>query len=148
MLNNPLDILTINETKINESVLDDEINISGFHLIREDRNSYGGGVLMIRKTTPFSERNDLLTACSLVILSVEISKPWSKSFLVSTWYRPPGSVIRFFDDFENFLRRCDLENKELLLMGGLNSDVSKSPPDAHTRTVGCHFFHASTNLSS
>ncbi len=35
MLNNPLDILTINETKINESVLDYEINISGFHLIRK-----------------------------------------------------------------------------------------------------------------
>ncbi len=131
MLNNPLDILTINETKINESVLDDEINISGFHLIREDRNSYGGGVLMyIRETTPFSERNDLLTAYSLEILSVEISKPCSKPFLVSTWYRPPGSVTRFFDDFENFLRRCDLENKELLLLGDLNSDVSKSPPDA------------------
>ena len=61
MLNNPLDILTINETKINESVLDDEINISGFHLIRKDRNSYEGGVLMyIRETIPFSERNDLL----------------------------------------------------------------------------------------
>ena len=95
MLNNSLDILTINETKINESVLDDEINISGFHLIRKDRNSYGGGVLMyIRETIPFSERNDLLTACSLEILCVEISRPCSKPFLVSTWYRPPGSVTR------------------------------------------------------
>ncbi len=136
MLNNSLDILTINETKINESVLDDEINISGFHLIRKDRNSYGGGVLMyIRETIPFSERNDLLTACSLEILCVEISRPCSKPFLVSTWYRPPGSVTRLFDDFETFLRRCDLENKELLLMGDLNCDVSKSPPDAHTRRL-------------
>ena len=113
-------------------VLDDEIKISGFHLIRKDHNSYGGGVLMyIWVTILFSKRNDLLTACSLEILCVEISRPCSKPFLVFTWYRPPGSITRLFDDFEIFLRRCDLENKELLLMGDLNCDVIKSPPDAH-----------------
>jgi hypothetical protein len=37
--------------------------------------------------------------------------------------------------FENFLSRCDLENKELLLMGDLNCDVSKFPPHAHTRRL-------------
>jgi hypothetical protein len=64
MLNNYLDILAINESKINESVSDDEISVSGFHLIRKDRNRHGGGVLMyIRETIPFSERNDLQTAC-------------------------------------------------------------------------------------
>ena len=66
MLNNSLDILAINESKINESISDDEISISGFHLIRKDRNRYGGGVLMhIRGTIPFSKRNDLRTACSM-----------------------------------------------------------------------------------
>ena len=136
MLNNPLDILAINESKINESVSDDEISVSGFHLIRKDRNRHGGGVLMyIRKTIPFSERNDLQTACSLEMLCVEISRPCSRPFLVTTWYRPPGSDARLFDDFENFLSRCDLENKELLLMGDLNCDVSKFPPDAHTRRL-------------
>ena len=59
MLNNSLDILAINESKINESISDDEISISGFHLIRKDRNRsegnrYGGRVLMyIRETIPF-----------------------------------------------------------------------------------------------
>ena len=58
MLNNPLDILAINESKtVNESVSDDEISVSGFHQIRKDRNRHGGGVLMyIRETIPFSER--------------------------------------------------------------------------------------------
>ena len=35
MLNNSLDILAVNESKINESISDDEISISGFHLIRK-----------------------------------------------------------------------------------------------------------------
>ena len=69
------------------------------------------------------------------MLCVEISRPCSRPFLVTTWYRPPGSDARLFDDFENFLSRCDLENKELLLMGDLNCDVSKFPPDAHTRRL-------------
>jgi hypothetical protein len=88
MLNNPLDILAINESKINESISDDEISVSGFHIIRKDRNRHGGGVLMyIRETIPFSERNDVQTASSLEMLCVEISRPCSRPFLVTTWYR-------------------------------------------------------------
>ena len=34
-----------------------------------------------------------------------------------------------------FLRKCDLENKELILLGDLNCDTSKSPPDANTRKL-------------
>jgi hypothetical protein len=60
--------------------------------------------------------------------------------IVTTWYRPPGSDTRLFDDFQNFLSRCDLENKELLLIGDLNCDLL-------TR-VDCNFFHSSTSLSS
>jgi hypothetical protein len=99
MLNNPLDILAINESKINESISDDEISVSGFHLIRKDRNRHGGGVLMyIRETIPFRERNDLQTACSLEMLCVKISRPCSRPFLVTTWYRTPGSDTCLFVD--------------------------------------------------
>ena len=66
---------------------------------------------------------------------MEISRPCSRPFLVTTWYRPPGSDTRLFDDFENFLSRCDLANRELLLMGDLNCDVSKFPPEAYTRRL-------------
>ena len=60
---------------------------------------------------PFTERNDLLT-CSLEIICVEIIRPCSKSFLVSTWYRPPNSDAQVFDDFEVFLRNYDSQNKK------------------------------------
>ena len=103
MLNNSLDILAINESKINESISDDEIGISGLHLIRKDRNRYGGGVLMyIRETIPFSDRNDLRVACSMEILCVEIIRLCSRPFLVTTWYRSPGSDTRLLE-LENFL---------------------------------------------
>ena len=34
----PVDIFAINETKIDESLSDNEINISGYYLIRKDRS--------------------------------------------------------------------------------------------------------------
>jgi exonuclease III len=43
MVNTPLDILSINETKIDDSLPDNEISITGYHLIRKDRNRLGGG---------------------------------------------------------------------------------------------------------
>ena len=91
--------------------------------------------MYIQGTIPFSEQNDLRTACSMEMLCVEIIRPCSRPFLVTTWYRPPGSDSSLFNELENFLSKCDLEDKELLLTGDLNCDVSKFPPDAHTRRL-------------
>ena len=90
MQNMPVDILAINETKLDELVPDSEIAIAGYYHIRCDRSRFGGGVLLyVRDSIPFSERNDLVPD-SLEMICIEISKPHNKSFLVSTWYRPPS----------------------------------------------------------
>ena len=119
MLNNSLHTLAINESKINESISDDEISISEFHLIQRDRNRYGGEVLMyIRGTIPFSERNDLRTACSIEMLCVEIIRPSSRPFLVSS---------------KIYLVNVTWKTKNYYLhMGDLNCDVRKFPLDAQT----------------
>ena len=55
------DILAINESKIDNSIPDNEIHVIGYDLIRNDRNRYGGGVVLyIRDNIPFSVRNDLI----------------------------------------------------------------------------------------
>ena len=59
--NSTIDILAINESKIADSVFDNEINIIGYNMIRNDRNRSGGGVVLyIRDTIYFSERKDLV----------------------------------------------------------------------------------------
>ena len=73
---NCLDILAINETKIDNTVSDNEIIIPGYHHIRKDRSRHGGGVLLyVHESLSFSERNYLLVANSLEMLSIEIVKP-------------------------------------------------------------------------
>ena len=81
---------------------------------------------------PFSEQNDLVSN-PLEMICIEINKPYSKSLLISAWYRPPNSERHLFDEYETFLRKSDLENKEVIIMGDLNCDISKSPLEAHTR---------------
>ena len=51
---------------------------------------HGGVLVYLRESISLSERNDLLPD-SLETIYVEIKRPYSKSFLVYAWYRPPNT---------------------------------------------------------
>ncbi len=58
---------------------------------------------------------------------------YDRSFLVATWYRPPSSCLDLFD--ENFIEKCDYENKQLIISGDMNCDYSKIISEAHTKKL-------------
>ena len=68
-------------------------------------------------------------------MSKSIKDTVSTSFIISNWYRPPNSKLGLFDNFESFLFKCDLENKELILVGGINCDFCKIPSNSHSRRL-------------
>jgi len=43
--------------------------------------------------------------------------------------------MQHFDEYEKFVQRCDIEHKQLVLMGDINSDYSKTPLDVHARAL-------------
>ena len=45
------------------------------------------------------------------------------TFLVSTWYKPPNSRPDLFNDFENLVGNIDGSNRELYLVGDLNTNL-------------------------
>ena len=94
ILNIYLDVLAIQETKLDVSNDYSDSYIYGYELIRRDRLSDGGGGICfyIKSTLNFSVRTDLNIE-ELENLSIEIRKPNSKAFLVVNWYRPPNSPI-------------------------------------------------------
>ena len=95
----------------------------------------GGGVaLYIRENLSYTNRIDLVPD-TLEMICVEINLPHSRSFLVSTWYRPPSAEMQLFDEYEKFVQSCDIEHKQLILMGDINSDYAKTRLDVHTRTM-------------
>ncbi len=132
---NPLDVLAINESKIDDSISDNEIKIPGYALCRKDRNRNGGGVVLyIRDCFSFIERKELIPN-QLEMVCIEICRKYGKPFLISAWYRPPNSNIDLFDSFEMFINKCEIESKELLVLGDLNCDWNKTPLDSHTQKL-------------
>ena len=123
MQDKPFDILTLNETRLDNSISDSEVKIPGYDIVQCDRNRNGGGVAMfIRSNISFINRNDLVPEV-LEQICVEISRLNSKPFLVSSWYRPPNWKIEMFHYFEEFLRLADVENKQLIITGDLNCNL-------------------------
>ena len=70
----------------------------------------------------------------LEILSIEILKPNSKPFVVTSWYRPPNSLIDLFSNIDSLLARLDSENVEHYLMGDMNCDLLSSE-NIYARTL-------------
>ena len=90
---------------------------------RESNGKNGGGVcIYIRSNINFQLRADL-SPNNLEFSTVEITKPRSKPFLVSTLYRPPQSSPDLFSTFERIFDNIDAENLELYLMGVLNCNL-------------------------
>ena len=60
MHDKPFHILTLNETRLDDSIPNTEIKISGYDIVGCDRNRNGRGVAMyIRSCITFTNRNDL-----------------------------------------------------------------------------------------
>ena len=96
-------ILAIDKTKLDESIKSSELHIPGYEFIRRGRNRHGGGVgFFIKSPNSYIVRSDL-DVINLENLTMEIRKPNSKPFLVTTWYRPPCSPTDLFSSYESFI---------------------------------------------
>lgn len=119
----PFDVLCINETKLDQTIKNSEVEIYGYDQIRHDRNRHGGGIaIYIRNVIPYSERNSLIPD-NVEAICLEIKKPNTKPILTSTWYRPPNSNTELLDRFELFLQNIDNENKETIITGDFYLDL-------------------------
>ena len=108
-----LDVLALQETKLDVFNNNSDFHICGYEIIRRDRLSDGGGgiCLYIKSTINFSVRTDL-NVDELENLCIEIRKPNSKPFIVVNWYRLLNSPIGLFSHLENLIARLDLTNLE------------------------------------
>ena len=127
--NHKIDILALNETKLDSTILDNEISLPGFDVIRKDRTingRNGGGVcLYIRNCLNYIVRDDLQND-KLEFISIEITNPHSKPFIVSTWYRPPKGrwpTTEIFEAFEELITKVDVLNLEFYLIGDINVNL-------------------------
>ena len=122
-------ILALNETKLPHNYPKDLTCLSGYQQERLDRTSGGGGVsIYIRESINYKSRTDI-PADDLEIICIEVEPPKSKSFLVLAWYRPPNDPVASFIKLEKVLSFLDKENKEIILLGDTNCDLTQKPPE-------------------
>ena len=90
------DCVCIVESWLSSDILDSELCIDGYDIIRLDRNRHGGGVLLFINSVyshciVYTGRPEL----ELVIVSVRL---FSVSLSIALFYRPPGSPFVILDN--------------------------------------------------
>ena len=134
MANKFIDLIAFNETRLDANITDNMIKIDGYDVVRKDRSRNGGGVcIYLRSSINYKVRNDLVPT-KLEVVCIEITKPHSKPFLVTTVYRPPSASSEFFDHFEKLIKAIDHENKEVFILGDLNCNMLKADSDSNIPT--------------
>ena len=127
-----IDILAINETKLDKGYSDGQFAINGYNLVRRDRDSRGGGVCFyIRDSINFARKSEFEDDF-LEMIALEIKNPCSSPFLVLTWYRPPNLETQCFDKFRYLLQNIDSKYEEIFILGDLNCNLLANPLGAHT----------------
>ena len=129
----PLDVLSINETRLDETISTDTVSIPGYDMVAKNRNRQGGGVAIYhRSILNVIDRDDLVPE-DVEAVCLEIIKPKSKPVLIASTYRPPNSQIEFLDKIEVLFQNLDNEHKELIIVGDLNCDFLSNNLSNHTK---------------
>ena len=128
------DIIALNETRLDGTIPDCDVELDKYAVLRNDRKRDGGGVAMyLKKDAGFTYkvRNDLMSP-ELEIIAVEIMRCKAKPFIVISWYRPPDTEVKKFDNLECILDQIECENKDVILMGDVNCDLLAQLPSCYT----------------
>jgi len=116
-----LAILGITESKLDNSVPNEEVNINGYSILRSDRNRNGRGVACyVRADLCFNRKNIISNSIEHVFFDLLIPK--MKPISIGIFYRPPN-VNNFLETlFEDF-RKIDLKKNEVYFLGDFNINL-------------------------
>ena len=87
------DVLVITETWLRKSVLNTDVNLSGYNLFRQDRSSKGGGVSIFTKDhlqCSVVSTKSVPKQFDLLVLGIELSN--SSLLSVAVCYHPPSAL--------------------------------------------------------
>ena len=87
-------VLSLNETWLDENILDDELHLTSYNIIRRDRDSFGGGVAVyIDEHLQFNHIN-MEARPNIEAIWFEFIPTKSKKIFFNTLYRQPSFLAR------------------------------------------------------
>ena len=131
------DIVNINETWLNDTISDNEINITGYNLMRLDRGrdefgtiKRGGGICTYIKNGLICNN---LPDFDIIDKNIELSTikyhlPHTRDIYVLNVYRPPnGDIDVFIECLQNCVSELrDIRSCDIFIGGDMNVDILKS----------------------
>ena len=113
-------LLGVGETWLDDTILNSDIAIDGYTIVRVDRNRHGGGVLFFV--------NDKVSHREVKFSPSEVENVWitinvhKEQYLIGNMYRPPSSDSNYFDKMLDLLEQASNEAENVILLGDLNYD--------------------------
>ena len=121
------------ETRLDEYITDVNVNITGYNIIRKDRNRIGGGVaIYYRDCLKVINRSELIPI-GLEAACIEVTQYKCKPFLIASVYRTPNAKVEIFDKIETLIQNLDQDTKEIIILGDFNCDLLPEVKDSHTK---------------
>ena len=114
-------VIGISESKLDSTVLNSEISIPGYDLVRCDRNRHGGGVACyIRDDICFNQIKVFSPDIEHVFFDILL--PNSHSITVGIFYRSPDQN-KFLEAITNDFNKLYTEKRELIILGDFNINL-------------------------
>lgn len=88
--NQNIDVLAINESRLDASIPNSCVSITNYNIVRKDRNRNGGGVAVyIYNSVNYTNSSHLIPE-TMEAVCIDILKPNSRPFSIVSCYRPPN----------------------------------------------------------
>ena len=123
------DVWSLNETKLDGSIGDEDIEIPGYSTYRKDRNKFGGGVLLYVVDSIESYPIIELKHTEFEVVWTKICFKRTKPIIIGSLYRPPRrqNVLGNMKYFQKYLTETQSKlgqgHKEIHLFGDFNCDM-------------------------
>ena len=118
IINSNIPVVGITETKLDNTVNNEEVEIDVYNLIRSDRNREGGGIACYIKTIiSFNYHRSLSENFENIL--IDILLPKSKLVTLGIIYRPPDQSS-FIDDFNIVLKELASQGNKAYFLGDFN----------------------------
>ena len=120
-----VDVLAIQETKLDASFPHSQFHVPGYRIFRKDRTSRGGGIMLyVRSDIPARIKDELtITSAEDITLEITINK---KKWILKSIYRPPKTnVTNFMTELHNMTDKAFTASENLVIFGDLNIDITR-----------------------
>ncbi len=145
-----IDVLCISETKLNDTIVDKDINCDPkFKVYRKDKSSNSGGLIAwIRADIPQQRVYDLELDCEQnhiesMIFELKVKKEiW---YIIFAYKNPSVSNNVFLDKLKNVYESVISKSKEIILLGDLNIDMLSTENELSDQL--CHVYDLDNLIS-